>query len=110
MTRGESAQHCLEHLAALTDQVHTAINDGDWLRAAEIDVARRAAMEALFERLAAEPARGAQFDADLVALATRTRHEIGEVQHHRRRVTREASTVSIGRRASREYQSVSTDS
>jgi hypothetical protein len=109
MMSESSVQERLARIAFLTDSVQAAINSGEWLQAAELDTARRTALEDLFQGLAAEPATVAHLRDNLEALSTRTQHMIGEVHHHKRRVAREASTVSLGRKASREYRAVSTD-
>lgn len=90
-------------VAALTEQVQAAIDCGDWAAASELEADRRAALEAL---LAAELIRGVHeqaLRAQLTALVVRTRGLIGEVNHHQRRLEREAAMLSTGRKAALEY-------
>lgn len=99
----------LTAIIALTDDVQAAIGSGEWQTATELDRRRRAALDTLLEDLAKDPALAASIQQALTDLQTRTRHLIGEVDHHKRRVIREASMVTTGRRAAREYASVSDE-
>jgi hypothetical protein len=106
--RLEAPEHAqLNAILALTDEVQAAIGNGQWETATELDRRRRAALDALLQDLAREPALTASLLQALTDLQTRTRHMIGEVAHHQRRVIREASTVTTGRRAAHEYEAVS---
>lgn len=86
----------LQRALELTENVHEAIQAGDWLRAAELEQERRAAIEAFANAQGAAPA--------LQALQERSLHMIGEVHHHRRRVLREAATVQTQRSAVQAYE------
>lgn len=103
----QAVQGQVAAIVALTDDVQAAIADGQWQAATALDRRRREALDALLEGLASQPALTASLQQSLSELQTRTRHMIGEVDHHKRRVIREASTVSTGRRATREYAAVS---
>lgn len=100
-------QRRLADVVALTDQVQAAVRDGEWLSAASLEERRRAALGTLLTRLAEEPALVASLQRALGEIETRGRHLIGEVDHHRRSVVREASTLATGRHAAREYARVS---
>jgi hypothetical protein len=74
---------------SLTDQVQAAIDVGEWPRALELETERRRVLERL--ALAADA-------ADVVAttfatLAERNYRLIGLVEHHKRRVLREAAVA-----------------
>lgn len=73
----------------LTDRVQAAIDEGDWPRAQEIEATRRQ----LLEQLAVAPGSGAELASVLAAVEERNQRLIGLVQHHRRRVLREAAVA-----------------
>ena len=75
----------------LTDQVQAAIDGGDWPRAQELETERRRLLEQL---AAAADARDLQ--STFVALQTRNHRLIGLVEHHKRRVLREAAVARSG--------------
>jgi hypothetical protein len=75
----------------LTDRVQAAIDDGDWPRAQELETERRR----LLEQLAAAP-DGGDLKPTFVALEARNRRLIGLVEHHKRRVLREAAVARTG--------------
>ena len=79
----------LNAILELTDQVQAAIDVGDWQRAQALETERRAALE----RLVAECGMGADLPSALTALEQGNRRLIGLVEHHKRRVLREAATV-----------------
>lgn len=85
----------LTSILELTEAVQSAIDEGDWLRASEIEARRRSMLEAFF---AASAARGAGLEpaGALEQLRERNQRLIGEVQHHRRRVLRDASMIRTG--------------
>jgi erythromycin esterase-like protein len=74
---------------ALTDRVHDAIDAGDWPRAQELETQRRE----LLEQLAAAPDTMGEVARTFAALDQRTRRLIGLVEHHKRRVLREAAVA-----------------
>jgi isocitrate dehydrogenase kinase/phosphatase len=88
----------LDTLLELTDRVQAAIDAGDWQRANELESERRAQLEKLVAEQTAMDVRAA-----LDALAQRTHRLIGLVEHHRRRVLREATTVTAGHAAAARY-------
>jgi hypothetical protein len=88
----------LDALLDLTDRVQTAIDAGDWQQANELETERRAQLERLVAEQTAIDVR-AVFDE----LAQRTDRLIGLVEHHRRRVLREATTVAAGHVAAARY-------
>jgi hypothetical protein len=71
----------------LTEQVQAAIDAGEWLRAQELEAQR---LRVLRELASADDASGA-VTATFRALEERNHRLIGLVQHHRRRVLREAA-------------------
>jgi isocitrate dehydrogenase kinase/phosphatase len=85
-------------LLELTDRVQAAIDAGDWQQASELETERRAQLEKLVAEQTAQDVRSA-----LDAIAQRTRRLIGLVEHHRRRVLREATTVTAGHAAAARY-------
>ena len=88
----------LDALLELTDRVQTAIDAGDWQQANELETERRAQLERFVAEQTALDVRSV-FDA----LAQRTHRLIGLVEHHRRRVLREATTVTAGHAAAARY-------
>jgi hypothetical protein len=89
----------LEAVLDLTDRVQAAIDAGDWAAANELETLRRAQLEKLI--LAGDgavPLTGA-----LDAIQQRTYKLIGLVEHHRRRVLREVTTVTTGHAAAARY-------
>jgi hypothetical protein len=91
----------LASVAALTDRVHAALSDGDWASAHALDVERRALLEQLLVHVAAHGWTEAA--AALADLERRSRQLVGEVQHHRRRVLREASLLKTAHAAAGAY-------
>ena len=85
-------------LLELTDRVQAAIDAGDWQQANELENERRAQLEKLVAEQTAMDVRSV-----LEALAQRTHRLIGLVEHHRRRVLREATTVTAGHAAAARY-------
>jgi hypothetical protein len=94
----------LDVLLELTDRVQAAIDAGDWLQANELETERRAQLEKFVAEQNAMEARSV-----LDALAVRTHRLIGLVEHHRRRVLREATTVSAGHAAAARYAEAGTE-
>ena len=88
----------LDTLLELTDRVQTAIDAGDWQQANELESQRRAQLERLVAEQTALDIRSV-----CEALAQRTHRLIGLVEHHRRRVLREATTVTAGHAAAARY-------
>ena len=85
-------------LLELTDRVQAAIDAGDWQQANELENERRAQLEKLVAEQTALDIRSV-----LDALGQRTHRLIGLVEHHRRRVLREATTVTAGHAAAARY-------
>jgi isocitrate dehydrogenase kinase/phosphatase len=88
----------LDALLDLTDRVQAAIDAGDWQQANELESERRAQLERLVAEQTATDVRSV-----LDALSQRTHRLIGLVEHHRRRVLREATTVTAGHAAAARY-------
>jgi hypothetical protein len=86
---------------ALTDRVEAAIDAGDWLHARELETERRS----LLERLAAAP-DSAGLAETFSALEERNRRLIGLVEHHKRRVLREAAVARSGHQSAAKYADV----
>lgn len=89
----------LESILSLTDQVQAAIDSGEWQQAHALETERRAALEKLIE----ENGIGADGGAALAALEERNLRMIGLVEHHKRSVVREATTVKSGHAAAAAY-------
>jgi hypothetical protein len=85
----------LARIIELTDRVHAAIAAGDWAGARDLDIERRMRLEQLLAMQTRRDDTGelARVLSDLSSLTNRM---IGEVEHHRRRVLREASTIKNG--------------
>ena len=88
----------LDVLLDLTDRVQSAIDAGDWQHANELESERRAQIERLVAEQTAMDVRSV-----FEALAQRTHRLIGLVEHHRRRVLREATTVTAGHLGAARY-------
>ena len=88
----------LEAVLDLADRVEASIDAGDWAQANELETARRAQLEKLLLAGA-----GALPEGALDAVRQRTHELIGLVEHHRRRVLREATTVKTGYAAAARY-------
>jgi hypothetical protein len=86
----------------LTEQVQAAIDRGDWPRAQELEGERRAALERLVET----PSVAEETRAALAELYARNQRMIGEVQHHRRKIVRDAAMIKTGRAAAAAYTSL----
>jgi erythromycin esterase-like protein len=74
---------------ALTDRVQDAIDAGDWPRAQELETERRT----ILEQLVAAPDTTGEVAQTVAELDQRTRRLIGLVEHHKRRVLREAAVA-----------------
>jgi hypothetical protein len=74
---------------SLTDRVQSAIDSGDWPLAQELETERR---EQLM-RLAAAPDTTGEIARTFTSLLERNRRMIGLVEHHKRRVLREAAVA-----------------
>jgi hypothetical protein len=84
---------------ALTDRVQDAIDAGDWSAAFELETERRQ----LLEKLAAAPDATGEVAQTFAALDGRTRRLIGLVEHHKRRVLREAAVAKTGHEGAAAY-------
>jgi hypothetical protein len=89
----------LEVILSLTDQVQAAIDEGEWQQAHGLEIERRAALERLIEANGV----GADGGVVLAALEERNQRLIGLVEHHKRRVLREAATVKTGHAVAAAY-------
>ena len=89
----------LNEILTLTDAVQQAIDAGEWQRAHDVDVERRALLEAL----ALQRGDPAALGAALADVRARTYVLMGQVEHHKRRVLREASTVKTAHAAAAAY-------
>jgi hypothetical protein len=94
----------LAEILALTDAVQAAIDASDWQGASRIEAERRAKLEALVAASGRGTLTNERLRECLLDAQTESRRLIGEVDHHRRRVLREAETVSTGQRAVIEYE------
>ncbi len=83
----------------LTDRVEAAIEAGDWQLARELEAERSEELG----RLVCMNADAAERQAVMSAVQSRTHGLIGLVEHHRRRVLREATTVKTGYAAASKY-------
>ena len=90
----------LRAVLEMTDRVQAALAGGDWQAARDLEVLRRGLLE---QWLAQVGLADAGVAAALTDLEQRGRHMIGDVQHHRRRILREAQTVKTGRAAAAAY-------
>jgi hypothetical protein len=93
----------LAGILELTDRVQAAIDAGDWQGAQDLETERRGAIE----QLVAEQGAGDTIGTSLEELQRRNRKMIGEVQHHRRRVMRDATIVKTGQAAAAAYGAAS---
>ena len=84
---------------ALTDRVQDAIDAGDWPSAQQLETERRE----LLEQLAAAPDARGEVAQVFAALDGRTRRMIGLVEHHKRRVLREAAVAKTGHEGAAAY-------
>jgi hypothetical protein len=89
---------------ALTDRVQDAIDAGDWPQAQQLEMQRRA----LLEELAATHDATGEVARTFAALDGRTRRMIGLVEHHKRRVLREAAVAKTGHDGAAAYADNST--
>ena len=90
----------LQAVLEMTDRVQAAIAAGDWQAARDLEVLRRGLLEQWLAHVGLADARVATALNDL---EQRGRHMVGDVQHHRRRVLRDAQTVTTGRAAAAAY-------
>jgi hypothetical protein len=89
----------LDNILSLTDRVQQAIDCGDWQLASDIEAQRRSELE----RFVAQSSRAANFAEALVAIEQRNHRLIGLVEHHKRRVVRDATMVSASHAAAAAY-------
>lgn len=102
----------LEDLASCTDAVATAISEGDWQHASELEAQRRGMLE---RYIAAERQAHGGIEhlrdelANLIDLSNRA---LGEVHHRQRQILLEAAVLQRGREATEAYahNSVSIES
>lgn len=86
----------------LTEEIQTAIDAGDWQRASDLDADRRSRLEQLIAEHG-NADEGSEMRNAFAALLERNRRLIGEVQHHRRGVLRDASMIRTGQAAVSSY-------
>jgi hypothetical protein len=86
----------------LTDQVQAAIDAGDWPRAQELETERRR----LLEQLASAPGATGGLAPTFIELEARNHRLIGLVEHHKRRVLREAAVARTGHDGAAAYADV----
>ncbi len=87
LRRPDDVSSLVEEILELTDQVQSAIGAGDWPRANELEIERRRQLD----HIAAAQLGARELAPALAAIEGRTQRLIGLVQHHRRRVLREAA-------------------
>jgi hypothetical protein len=102
VTNGVEAQ--IAAVLALTDAVQEAINAGDWRAASEVEAGRREALEAIVACSVTSGHGPKELEDLLRAARDRSRRLIGEVDHHRRRLLREAQTIGTGQKAVDQYE------
>jgi hypothetical protein len=85
----------------LTDRVQAAIESGDWARAQELETERRGVLE----QLATTPDAG-DLKPTFTTLEARNHRLMGLVEHHKRRILREASMVRTGHDGAAAYADV----
>jgi len=90
----------------LTEQVQAAIDGGDWLRARDLEAARRDAIVQLVAERAADPRVG---DA-LAELYARNQRMLGDVDRQRRGLLRESALLKTGQAAVAAYGDTNADS
>jgi hypothetical protein len=90
---------------ALTDAVQEAINAGDWRAASKLEADRREALELIVASGVAGGSSHKEIESLLLAARDRSRRLIGEVDHHRRRLLREAQMIGTGQKAVDQYES-----
>ena len=88
----------------LTDRVQAAIDGGDWPQAQELETQRRR----LLEELVASGASKTELAPTFGALAARNHRLIGLVEHHRRRVLREAAVAQSAHAGAAVYAAADT--
>jgi hypothetical protein len=94
----------LDNILALTDRVQEAIDGGDWQLASDIEAERRTELE----RFVAECSGAANLADALVLLEQRNHRLVGLVEHHKRRVVRDATMVSASHAAAAAYAEASS--
>lgn len=89
----------------LTEQVQAAIDAGDWPRAQELEAERLGVLQ----RLATAGDTGGDIAATFRSLEERNHRLIGLVQHHRRRVLREAAVARSAEAGAAAYGAITAD-
>jgi hypothetical protein len=87
---------------ALSDRVQSAIEAGDWAHAQELETERRR----LLEQLAVTGSDGER-RSTFTALEARNHRLIGLVEHHKRRVLREAAVARTAHDGAAAYAELS---
>ena len=94
----------LQSILDLTDRVQAAIDAGDWQLAQELETDRRGRLE----MLVAVGGTTSEMLAAMSTLEQRNRRLVGIVQHHKRRVLREASMEKANHVAANAYAAPAT--
>jgi hypothetical protein len=89
----------------LTDRVQDAIDAGDWPRAQELEAQRRR----LLEQLAGDSDPTGEVASGFATLEARNQRLIGLVQHHRRRVLRDAAVAKTAHDGLNAYAGAAED-
>ena len=92
-------------LLRLTGELKGALERGDWGTAAELELARRVAVEEIFDRRPADAALPA-LTAALREVVRINDELIGLAEHRRRALAREIDLLAVGREAARAYEGV----
>ena len=87
----------------LTDAVEEAISAGHWRKATELDIVRRARLEAFLDEQRAACGSLEHLRQSLDALQQRNNRMVGRLHHEYRRLTREFGELETGKRAVRAY-------
>ncbi|MDX1562118.1 MAG: hypothetical protein R3305_04290 [Gammaproteobacteria bacterium] len=105
----ETAAARFEAVNRLADEIQQAINDGEWSRATELEQRRLEALKQLVVEQT-ENGHGGDLGEFLGDSQDLIRRQIGEVQHHQRRVVREATMIKTGRAATARYRATADQS
>lgn len=99
----------IERLTQLTDTIQSAMDEGEWKRAAALAAQRLEVLRALFSTSGASGVRGELFETLLREAQAANYRLIGEVDHHRRRLQREAELEAAGHHAVERYAETSRE-
>ena len=93
----------LTGLLELTDAVQSAISAGEWLEAARLESERCTMLEQYLEQERSADGSVSHISEVLTGLNERNNRMIGEVHHHRRRLSQKVCEIDRGRRAVTAY-------